>query len=181
MLWTLLVAIMLALPGPWEPSAAAESSTARALRLWTIAVAIDLETETVPPGWGWSRKDLALAVLVKTYHEGARWRRDVHEGSTTGDGGRARCLGQVHPGPWAPEWDESLGLGLEPTRLCVRMVVRVLAHYHQRCVKAREPSLDAMAMVFAGYGTGTTCNPKLAFAQDRARHWWRLRATAASR
>lgn len=58
-------------------------------------------------------------------------------------------------------WLASTGTDIEATRVCVRGVVTVLAHYAATCVSEwRAADLESsLARVNAGYGTGHTCSP----------------------
>jgi hypothetical protein len=119
-------------------------------------------------------------VLATTYEESGRWRRDVHSGERTGDGGAARCLAQLHRHPtWAPRevWLRTTGTDLEATRVCVRGAVSVLEHYAAECVSSWLAERDiegAFARIAAGYGSGRSCNPE-------PRPWARRRARLAMR
>lgn len=162
-------------PPPWEPKRQAEDPAERVERLSIIARAIALEAAHPPPEWRWGSAELAALLLATTYEEGWRWRRDVHDGRLLGDGGRARCLAQLHRHPtWMPKelWLASTGTDLESTRICVAGAARVLAHYAAECVSDRgaRDLEGSFARVVVGYGTGAGCNPKgRPWAASRAR------------
>jgi hypothetical protein len=172
-----LTLIALHAPGPWEPARKAEPPAERFERLATIARAVALESAHPPEGWRWGSAELAAALLMTSYYEGWRWRRDVHDGTKLGDAGRARCLMQLHRHPtWMPKglWLASTGTDLESTRICVAGAARVLAHYAAECATAEAAKRDlegSLARVLVGYGTGSACSPKgRPWATERARH-----------
>jgi len=165
-----LLAIALSLPAPW---ASVESPIDRTGRLEMITRVIAEETAT-EPRWVWDNDDLAWAVLVSTYEESGRFRRDVHDGRFLGDGGRARCLGQVHAQPLIPwaEWVQSSGTSEAATRRCIRITARALAAAAARCVgSTRGLDRAGAARMFAAYGTGTSCDGSLPIARRRSRMW----------
>jgi hypothetical protein len=174
-----ILATALAASGPWYPPGEdPESPCERQQRYETIATALAVEAIELEDGWGWSAADRAWAGYVVTRHESGRWRLEVHDGSRRGDRGQSVCLGQIRHG------DESLiGTSLEATRACVRAVYEHLAQHWERCLYYRpEPSAWAMGAVFAGYGTGHSCNPQhnsphlgKGWALKRGRHWWQVR------
>ena len=169
-----LTLIALRAPPPWVPARQAESQGDRYERLNTIARAIALEAAHPPPEWRWGPRELAALLLATTYEEGWRWRRDVHDGTLTGDHGRARCLAQLHRHPtWMPKelWLASTGTDLRSTRICVAGAARVLAHYASECVsewRAEHDIEGSFSRVVAGYGTGQGCTPRK-WSNDRAR------------
>lgn len=181
-----LLAAALSLPLPWHaPGTNPETPVERRERVETIVEAIVAETAEPPEAWPWPAPDLAYAVLVKTWYESGRWRLEVHRGSKTGDGGKARCLGQLHQSSLVSreEWLGSVGTDAASTRLCVRLVARVLAFHAARCRVGRRPSTRRLAAILAGYGTGGSCDPNhvsphlgKAWALKRARLWERLRS-----
>lgn len=155
------LALMLAQATSWGDT---EPSIERAERLEVIETAAELESALPPEGWRHGSLALKAALLRTSYEEGERWSFRVHAGKKLGDGGRARCLNQLHrhhtwtPGPM---WKATTGTDLASTRLCMRGAARVLAHYSATCVsdwKAERDLEGSLARVFAGYGTGTTCS-----------------------
>lgn len=170
-----LTLIALNAPGPWEPARQAEPPAERFERLNTIARAIALESAHPPEGWRWGSEELAALLLATSYEEGWMWRRDVHEGRKLGDGGRARCLMQLHRHPtWMPRelWLASTGTDLESTRICVAGAARVMAHYARACVndwRSKHDLEGSLARIVSGYGTGRTCDGTRESARRRAR------------
>lgn len=174
-----LTAIAVSLPAPWyPPDEPVETCAERLDRVMLIAEAHAIEAELIPDGWGWDARDLALAGLVVTWHESGRWRLEVHDGSKRGDGGKSVCIGQIHGGT-----EDLVGTSLEATRRCVREVYRHLGTHWRRCLRAdRAPEAYALGAVFAGYGTGHSCDPMhdsphlgRGWALSRAEVWWRWR------
>jgi len=170
-----LTLIATSAPPPWEPLGKTEPEDERFARLNTIARAVALEVKTLPDGWRWNSRVLAAVLLATSYEEGIRWRVDVHDGRTTGDNGKARCLNQLwRHYRWMPKdkWLASTGTDLESTRICMAGAARILAHYSATCVSPQRAEKDvegSLARIVAGYGTGTTCNENLPFAKRRAR------------
>lgn len=149
------------------PSGDREPASERQARLGTIAQAVAEEAKDV---------EEAAELLATTYEEGQRWHSLVHSGKLRGDGGKAACLGQLHAHyVWFPraEWQASMGAGLEATRVCIRGSARFL-RYYEKCHRPWMGVEDRLARSFAGYGTGTTCDP-------RGRPWAYGRARRASR
>jgi hypothetical protein len=168
--WKLLLAASM-LPATWyPPKKNPETPDERLERLATIMIAISIESKTTAPGWGWSNDDAAWAAFTKMYFESGRFALSVHNGKRRGDGGRSVCLGQIMNGG-----DDLVGTDIESTRRCVRRVMDILGTHHNRCVYGSKPNVSAMSSVYAGYGTGHSCDPKLKFAARRAWLWWKLR------
>jgi hypothetical protein len=144
--------------------------------LSTIVSAAAEEAQTAA-GWRWSRADLLVLVLVTTYEESGRFDVAVHAGKKLGDHGQARCLGQVHPGLLAPrrEWLGSTGTDLEATRVCMRLVVRVLVASSRCVADGRELNEYQIARIVTAYATGNRCTP-IGIARTRARFWSSLLA-----
>lgn len=172
-----------------------ETEVARRNRLRTIAKAIVLEIPLAKgdrhnPGerdelWRWSDNDLAWVTLTKIYHESIWFSVDVHDGRKRGDGGKSVCLGQIMHGA-----EELVGTDLDSTRNCVRRVMAYLImHQHGCLAKQAKPSSWSVARVYAGYGTGRTCNAnhymirigqdgkpeKFYWATERASRYWNMR------
>lgn len=159
---------------------AQEAPEARAARLAVIAQAI-AETAAEPPvGWRAGSWELAAALAKNSYDEGQRWHPDVHSGRRRGDHGRAACLNQIWAHyAWFPraEWRASMGTDLEATRVCMRGAARILAHYSTRCTQPWMGVETRLSYIFAGYGTGLSCNPKgrpWAYARARGAASWLL-------
>ncbi len=180
----LAVALYLAaLAGPlpyYPPGQCPETGAERALRMATIALAIDAETERADE-WapGWTREDWAWAAYAKTWAESRRFAVEVHDGRKRGDNGKSVCVGQIWGGG-----DVLVGTDLAATRRCYHEVFRHMLIHRERCrVGAASPT--AVATIFAGYGTGHSCNPDFAsrhsgrFARRRATAWDRLRSHGA--
>ena len=164
-----ILAAALSLPSPWRSP---EPEDAYRARLETIATAVAIEAQAATSVHA---LELAVAVLTIWAHE-SRFALDVHSGERTGDLGRARCLGQVHPSGIVPrrEWLALTGTDLASTRRCARATVRVFAAQARRCVGTSIPlSAGAVARAFAGYGTGGSC-AAAPWARKRARTWGRL-------
>ncbi len=171
-----VLALMLEQAPAWGET---ETTAERNARLETIAAAASIEAANAPPGWRWSTLALTATLLATTYEEGRRWSVALHNGSNTGDGGRARCLAQLHQHPtWVPGpmWRASAGLDLDATQLCMRGAARILAHYSATCVTdAGAKSFErSVARVIAGYGTGRSC-------VVQGRPWASRRARLAAR
>lgn len=172
-----ILLVLLRLPGPWEHPATAEPASERAARLETIARATAVVADEGADGWRWSARELAAALIVTTYDESGRFRRDVHEGTRRGDCGsgdcKAACLGQLHSGTLVSraEWRASMGTGPEATETCIRATARVLGA-SARCVgRGRDMSSAQFSRVAMMYGTGARCAPALPFARSRGRDW----------
>lgn len=173
-----LLATALAAPGPWYPPGKdPETPCERHQRYETITTALAVEAEELQ-GWGWSTPDRAWAGYVVTRAESGRWRLEVHDGTRRGDNGESVCLGQIRGGG-----DGLVGTSPEATRACVRAVYEHLAHHWDRCLYRRtKPSAWAMGAVFAGYGTGHSCDPLhdsphlgRGWALKRGQSWWAVR------
>lgn len=184
-----LTALALALPQQWQDTdEPQETMGERSIRVAMIAHAVHEATATDAPKFpglrlygkqemaGYTHKQRAVMVLAKLYHESTRFSKDVHAGASRGDSGRSVCLGQIMRGWWIPsKIHESLaGLDYDATKRCVTVAYVALAHHKHRCVRKRKPSQRAVASIYAGYGTGYSCNPELEFAVKRSRHWAQL-------
>lgn len=126
-------------------------------RYTTIAEAI----ENVSVGDG----RMARMLLTVTLHESA-FREDVHSGRARGDGGRAYCLGQVHPKEHGVNGHDLVGTDIIATERCLRTVKDVLTKSLRRC--------GTVEGAFSMYGTGRTCNYRGEFVQSRMRTMRRL-------
>lgn len=171
-----ILAILLRLPGPWEDPATAEPAAERVARLETIAAAAADVADEGTPGWRWSARAMAAALVATAYQESGRFRRDVHDGRRRGDSGRAACLMQIHAQAMIgrDEWRASMGTDLEATTTCFRLGARALGN-GARCVTAgRELDAHQFARVSMMYGTGRVCSPTLPFARHRGQQWQRV-------
>lgn len=168
-----------ALAGPlpyYPPGRCPETGAQRAERMATIALAIDAETERAGE-WapGWTRADWAWMVFVKLRAESRFFSVEVHDGRARGDRGASVCLGQIMGGG-----PELVGTGLDNTRRCVHEALRHMQIHRERC-RVRSATPRGVAVVFAGYGTGHSCNPDFVsrhsgrFARRRAAAWEVLR------
>lgn len=165
-----LLAVMLRQPGPADGG---ETPAEREVRLRAIAAAIAQVASQPPDGWMAGSWELAAMLAATTYEEGQYWHVEVHNGKRRGDHGRAACLAQVHAHPsWFPkaEWQASMGVGLEPTVICMTGASRVLAHYSRRCTQPWMSVEVRLSRIAAGYGSGISCNAaERPWAQARAR------------
>ena len=155
------------LEGPWvSPKAKApETPEERNARLGIITSAIILELPNAQglrgEKWFWDDKVLAWSTFTKMWWESGRFSLAVHSGKKRGDAGRSVCLGQIMRGE-----EELVGTDLESTRKCVRRVMAFLIMHQNGCLAPQaKPSAYSMAMIYAGYGTGNTCNPN---------HWMKI-------
>ena len=167
-----VLSILLSLPGPWEDPARAELPAARAARLETIATAIGVVAEENAPGWRWSARELAAALVAVTYPESQRFHRDVHSGKKRGDckAGKpcaAACLGQVHSGTLVSrdEWRRSMGTDLEATTVCMTLTARVLVASSQCISRGRDLDQPQVSALFTMYATGRRCRPPIRLAK----------------
>lgn len=184
---------------PWYmPGEEPETDEERETRLHMIIDAIiDAASETVVDDngneWRWSKSDLAWAAWTKMYHESAHYKIEIHNGKIRGDHGKSVCLGQIMGGSEA-----LVGTDYDSTKRCVQRVMSILAYHQNRCLyQSTGPSVRAVAKIYAGYGTGHSCDPKKwrairdtegnilkdvngeprreYWALERANMWWRLR------
>lgn len=179
------------LPGPWiAPGKAKETPEERRVRISMIAdvIATQAPLSAAEHGWRWSTSDLALAAFTKTYYESGRFNIDIHNGHVRGDHGKSVCLGQIMFGG-----NTLVGTDRAATQRCIAEVMRHLIMHQRRCLNENsKPSPWTMAKVFAGYGTGYSCDPdewmpkkdehgdivKDHWARNRAATWWTLRKKA---
>ena len=162
----------LSLPSPWRSP---EPEDAYHARLETIATAVAVEASEAR--WRHS-PELLAAVVLATWWSETRLSLEAHDGSRTGDNGRALCLGSVYPSGLVPRatWRQLTGTSLEATRRCARATIRVwLAQYRQCVDRPRAATTEALARGFAGYGYGRCVAPP-SWARDRARRALRLAA-----
>lgn len=187
-LYSEISSIATTLPGPYVDS---EDHDSRISRIKTISRII-AEESFVHINWQWSPRDLGLATFVKTWNESLRFKLEVHNGKMRGDHGKSICLGQIMNG------DKSLvGVDEVSTRKCISRVIDILIMHQIRCTNHKPPALWWMASIYAGYGTGHSCDPnawyykkdaknniildahnqpiKIHWAKQRARFWWSLR------
>lgn len=126
-------------------------------RYTTIAEAI----ENVSAG----DERMAKMLVTVALHESS-FREDVHAGRARGDGGRAYCLGQVHPTEHGVVGKDLIGTDLAATERCMRTVKTVLTKALNRC--------GTVGGAFSIYGTGRTCNYRGEFVAQRMRTMGRL-------
>jgi hypothetical protein len=103
----------------------------------------------------------------------------VHAGEKhpvwTQDDGKAMCLGQIHVSGIVPEseWRTLAGTDLAATRRCARATMRLLIAHQRHCdARTKVPTPQAIARVFASYGTGGQCTPTKR-SLERAGRWAR--------
>jgi hypothetical protein len=181
----ILLSVALSLPTPWYgPGKNPETPLQYRTRMETISQAIALEAEA-NEDWRWDATTLAAATFVTWYSESS-FEFEVHAGVGKSrfrqDGGRARCLGQLHQMGWVPraEWKRLTGTDLEATRRCARATMKVLAMQGQRCgMRQNKPNLWAVARLQAAYVNGRSCAPTPA-STGRARRWAKLMARIES-
>lgn len=177
----ILLSVALSLPSPWySPGKNPESPLEYRARMQTISQALALEAEA-NADWRWDATTLAAATFVTWYAESS-FEFEVHAGSGKSrfaqDGGRARCLGQLHHTGWVPkaDWKQLTGTDLEATRRCARATMKVLAMQGKRCgMQQDKPNLWAVARLQAAYASGRSCAPTQA-STARARRWAKLMA-----
>lgn len=168
MLAETLFAIMLAMTPPAD-----QADAGAELRYWTIATA----TADVATRSSWEPREMALALLVKTWHESGRWDVRVHDGELRGDchgeGWRRRCrsvcLGQIHAGSGVVTYHEHkrlVGTDWRSTRRCLAAAARALETARWQC------RTDRIEAAYALYGTGSRCDAR--FARQRGWHFRRL-------
>mgnify|MGYP006908298693 CR=1 FL=1 len=176
-----LFTAFLAGPQPYyPPGRCPETGAERAERGAVIALAIDAETRDADE-WapGWSRGDWAWAAFVKMSAESRFFAIEVHDGRARGDNGRSVCLGQIMGGG-----ERLVGTDYASTRRCVHEVLRHMQLHRERC-RVRRATPTGIARVFAGYGTGHSCDPDFVsrhgggrFARRRAAEWALLSSAA---
>lgn len=164
------------LPKPWYPPSHApkETEEERLDRMAMIARII-VEESSVDSGWYWSDESLAWAVMIKTWFESGRFRYSVHSGKLRGDKGRSVCLGQIMNGS-----EKLVGVTEENTRNCIRKVIKHLVMHQNRCLNNKsKPTQWNIAIIYAGYGTGHSCNGNISKNINGKKHYWaRQRAWA---
>lgn len=128
--------------------------------------------------WGWGRVALRAATLAVWYRE-TRFAKDVHAGKPGyygSDGGRAKCLGQIHASGLVPleEWETLGGTDVEATSRCARATMRLLVFKAERCGLTKEAlSRESVARLFDAYGTGS-CKKRMPAKERKARaELWR--------
>jgi hypothetical protein len=185
------------LPEPWYmPGENPETIEQRETRLTMISEVIAEQAPIAKKqfGWFWSSDDLALAAFTKTWYESGRFKLNVHSGKARGDHGKSVCLGQIMNGK-----KDLIGVDRQSTSRCINEVMKHLSMHQKRCLNEKTPASQfAMAKVFAGYGTGYSCDAsawmpikdssgqkvtdqngnivKDHWAAQRARTWWKLRS-----
>lgn len=151
-------------PGPETPS----EYRAR------VAVVVAGARAAVADVYGWADERTQLgwtaAILAKWDAESGRFRLEVHSGEVTGDGGRARCLGQLHPSRLVPrdEWLATTGTGRAATTRCARATLRYLRGAVGTCGGGL--TVEGLSRAYALYGTGSSCEPT-EWSRRRALRW----------
>lgn len=114
-------------------------------RLVTISEAVAAET----------RNPIEAAAVVELWRRESMFRLDVHAGTKTGDHGRARCMGSIHPSAKVPDWDTLAGIELPATRRCAVRTMQFLRSGWYMCAPEwPTTSIAGWAEVFAYYGAG---------------------------
>jgi hypothetical protein len=158
------------LPERWQPPSQPKPETIperrERLRLIVRALMLELPEAKGLRGeeWFWTQEELAWVTFTKIYHESYWFSLDVHNGELRGDRGKSVCLGQIMRGE-----EELVGTDMESTRRCLKRVIAYLVMHQNGCLaKQAKPSSWSVARIYAGYGTGRTCD---------ARHWmWKTNA-----
>lgn len=168
-----LFALALGMTAPWNTG---EPEIEYRERLSTISAAFADAPSHYP---GWEPKALSAALLVIAYGE-SRFDPRIHAGEKhpewPQDGGRARCLGQVHRGTLVSRelWEKSGGHSLESTKACSRSMSNVLDFFRRYCHQDTGPMTEyGMGIIIGAYGTGKGCR-STAQSRKRARQWSRL-------
>lgn len=123
-----------------------------------------------------NRNEAALILSIIRHESNLDYH--VHAGLVspigTQDGGRARCLGQIHrvPAWWTQEqWRALAGTSRAATYRCIRAIQRVL-DYHQRRCRITTRTWPHVAKLLGAYWKGTTCRPFYTRGQRNRLHWW---------
>ncbi len=151
-----LLAVTMKLPVAWFPDdRRPETREQRRTRVARVTTEVAEQAHTLEERTGWSALRLASLGMIQAYNESAL-AYEVHAGvdwpgrpPPFGDRGRAKCLFQLQRSAasvpfdeWRPfepdQHDQLVGLGPEPTALCVRAGMRALAWQLVRCDNIRE-------------------------------------------
>jgi hypothetical protein len=138
------------------------------------------------PGTKFAREDM-VALVATTFRFESALDYFVHGGEESPlgpqDGGRARCLGQIHHHEqwWTEEhWRSLAGRDVEATERCVEAAARIFEYHWDRCRRAgavsgqrRLTDRDAHALLTA-YGDGVSCGGG---RKERLAAFRRLRGT----
>lgn len=124
-------------------------------------------------------RDEAALMLTIIRHE-SNLEYYVHAGLPspigTQDGGRARCLGQIHRVPtwWTyDEWRALAGTSYRATVRCVHAIQRVLDYHARRCNASRH-TWSGVGRLLAAYWDGHTCTARTTRGQRSRLHYWNV-------
>lgn len=152
------------LPQPWQhPKRIEETQEQRAKRVKLIidaSFAALAETQAVS-NWAYEDEALLTATVMKMFHESGRFSLAVHDGRKRGDSRKSVCLGQIMHGS-----EDLVGTDFESTKRCASEVMRHLVIHQNRCLKHSKPgkmNVWLIAKVYAGYGTGHSCDGNIFF------------------
>ncbi len=125
-------------------------------RMIVIRDAFMLESDDM--AWRHGKRALRVMTLA-IWRAETLFARDVHAGLPGyfgSDGGRAKCLGQLHITGLVPreEWQRLGGLDLEATRRCARATMRVIIAQTRACVPGGTWNAQVATRIFNAYATG---------------------------
>jgi len=145
-----------------------ETHAERAIR-WAMAaemaaeVAVGSDYTPFPP-------EVRLALIMTIWQHESAFDWGVHGADPTpigdSDGGRARCMGQIHrvPSWWTQEqWEALAGRSRAATARCAEAVLRVIDYHVKRCrlkKPGKHPTLRIVRRIFGSYGDGHSCMSK---------------------
>jgi hypothetical protein len=113
----------------------------------------------------------AAAVLV-VWEAESRFLLQIHDGTIKGDGGRATCMGSIHP--HVPDWGALAGTDSDSTERCATRTAQHLRWGLGMCGAREIDHVAAMAAAFEYYARGH-CHAPGAESKRRARQWARVR------
>lgn len=191
----LILVIVLSWGGPqgwYPPGEAPETPVERSERRRMIVDVVATVAQDSDNGTGFKELDAALLVLTVWRFESAL-EYYVHAGGDSPlgnqDGGKARCLGQLHtwPGnPYVPTIAAHralAGLGRGATERCARATLLYLWAHAKECLRTEEPLLgrwderlseEEASIVMASYGSGR-CSAETKSSRKRAKSFQRFR------
>ncbi len=119
------------------------------------------------------------AVIATIWGGEARFARDVHNGEPGkygSDGGRAKCMWQIHINKNIPreKWEKLGGLDLASTRRCAWATLLIFQGKMRYCEKGIVWTEEAVARSMQAYASGTCVKPQKR-ALRRGRKWAELR------
>lgn len=158
-----LALFIIALTFPRPVACPEETLDAYTSRVGTIIHGVSIEAETP--------EEAAMVTVV--FYEESRFRLDIHSGERLGDGGKAKCLGQIHP--HAKDWDYLAGTDLESTRRCAAQSLRHLRWGLRNCAPRKGTDEVRAAYAYAYYATGHCTEPDEK-SLYRAKQWRKLMA-----